>query len=156
MTRIILHGILATFSATANVILFTQLGQAQTQADCTAAINAVEQRIESLGNVQVAYKDYRDVSSQYSDAPAGRPYDYVYGLEGNRALDVLNSPVTAADMAGNIFENCSSVGTVSFGINQTGIAYTLGWSADGEWIEFQCQEGDDYTEILSWGERHCT
>ena len=154
--RIILYGILATFSASASMLPFAQAGQAQSDTDCAAAISAVEQRIESFGRVQVAYKDYRDISSQYTDAPAGRPYEYIYGLEGARASDVLNSPVTAADMAGNIFENCSSVGTVSFGIHQTGIAYTLGWSANGEWIEFQCQESDDFTELLSWGEKYCT
>ncbi|NEP19614.1 MAG: hypothetical protein F6J97_22440 [Leptolyngbya sp. SIO4C1] len=61
-----------------------------------------------------------------------------------------------ADMATSIFENCNRVGAVSFGIHQTGIAYTLGWSADGEWIEFQCQEGNNYTQILSWGQQYCT
>lgn len=149
-------GILATFSIAANMLLFAQPGSAQSEAACAAAINAVEQRIESLGRVQVAYKDYRDISSQYTDAPAGRPYEYIYGMEGDRALDVLNSPVTAANMAGNIFENCGSVGTVSFGIHQTGIAYTVGWSADGEWISFQCQADDDYTGLLTWGQKYCT
>lgn len=154
--RIVLCSILSTFGVTASIIPLAQPGQAQSQTACTAAINAIEQRIESLGRVQVVYQDYRDISSQYLDAPAGRPYEYIYGLEGDRALDVLNSPVTAADMAGNIFESCSSVGNVSFGIYQTGIAYTLGWSADGEWITFQCQDDDDYTGLLSWGEKYCT
>lgn len=155
--RIIFYGILVTFSVTANAMPFSQIpAQAQSTSVFRSASNAVEQRIEGSGRVQVAYEDYWDISDVYQDSPAGRPHEYLFGLNGQGVLDVLNSPVTASDMAGIIFESCGDIGAVSFGVYQTGIAYTLGWSSDGEWIEFECHEADDYAEKTPWGQKFCT
>ncbi|MEO0768397.1 MAG: hypothetical protein AAFY72_03035 [Cyanobacteria bacterium J06649_4] len=129
--------------------------QAQSTSACRTAIDAVEQRMEENGRVQVAYADYRDMSDAYQTLPEGRSYEYAFGLDGQGASDILNSPVMAADMAGEIFENCGEVGIVAFGLYQTSIAHVLGWSPDGKWTEFECQEDDYSTERTPWGQKFC-
>lgn len=154
--RIIPYGILITLSMAVSIIPLAQVPvQAQSTSTCADAMTVVKQRIEEIGQVQVPYQDYREFPVEYRNAPIGRTYEYAFGLQGDRAMDVLNSPVMAADMASSIFDNCNRAGAVSFGIYATGISYTLGWSADGQWIVFQCAQ-DNYSQRLPWGQKYCT
>lgn len=83
-------------------------------SSCQSATAATGQRIDESGQVRVVYQESRDISEVYQTTPAGRGYDYVFVLNGQGARNVLTSPVMTADMASGIFENCNTVGTVSF------------------------------------------
>ncbi|MDA0265534.1 MAG: hypothetical protein O2890_01895 [Cyanobacteria bacterium] len=133
-------------------------GQSSTVDSCESALIAGEGRLNDVPNVSVTIFSTRDISGQYQNPPAGRSVEIIFGMGGidssGSAADgpvnnVLNSPVMMAEIATHIFEACTATGIVTFGLDGTGLKYSLGWTSDGP-LKFECS-----LEADEWGEMSC-
>jgi hypothetical protein len=129
---------------------------------CESALLGGEERLNDVRGVTVTFLGTRDLTEQYRNPPADRPVEILIGMSGTdirgRSADepvynVLSSPVMMADIAANIFAGCAATGMVTFGLDGTGLTYSVGWTPDGP-LAFECAP-DDKFEAYDWGEMYC-
>lgn len=99
----------------------------------------------------------RDISQTYPDHPVGRPREYLFTMKGPATASIFNSPKLLQSVGAGIFANCSSVGTVTFALANSGWMSTLGLMPGGQVEFFQCLEArrDTAGRRLKWGQQYC-
>ncbi len=136
--------------------------QSSPVASCESALIAGEDRLNAVPNLSVTVFSTRDISGQYQNPPAGKTAEIIFGMAGidssgssadGPVYNVLNSPVMMAEIAAPIFEACTATGIVTFGLDGTGLRYSLGWTSDGP-LPFECAPADKF-EAYDWGEMYC-
>ncbi|MFS0518508.1 hypothetical protein ACEYW6_27965 [Nostoc sp. UIC 10607] len=154
-----MYKLIATGLIALDILLFlTPTVQAQKVAvkeDCTATINAAQSRIAEGRNVEVSIRS-QDISESYPDHPESRPYNYLFLMEGAATDSIMNSPQFMKLIANNVINNCGSVSSVTFALNQSGWNYSIGLLSNGKIDFFDCIEHEDYNVKLNWGQQYCT
>ncbi|WP_339363151.1 hypothetical protein [Aliterella atlantica] len=136
------------------LVLPLQTQEVKANSSCTATVSAAQNRIETRRNVRVITR-ISDVSELYPDHPTARPHEYELLLEGAASESIMNSPKFIKSIAAKIITNCNSVGSVTFGVNQTGWSYSVGL-IQGKVQFFECLDYDGSDRKLNWGEQYCS
>lgn len=155
---------LSVFGVSAASLWVPTAAAAQSSAvvSCESALFAARGRLNDVPNVSVTFYNTRDFTDQYRNPPAGRPIEVMFGMSGTdgrgRSADepvynVLSSPVMMADIANTIFGGCPATGMVTFGLDGTGLNYSVGWTPNGP-LGFDCAPADKF-EAYDWGEMYC-
>jgi hypothetical protein len=108
---------------------------------------------------------FRDISEDYPDYPAGRSQEYLFAMKGAAVESVLNSSKIMENISTKIIRNCSSIGSVTFGLSNSGFFRTVGLFPDDRIKIFNCAEdlGISYDPRkreprtrLKWGVYYCS
>ena len=122
---------------------------------CQDAIQSVRSQIQTGRNLEVLPTIKRNVSTGYTDAPTGRPDEYVIPLRGAESLNILSSPQMMTTLARQIISQCANVSLVTFGIANSGNIVSLGLMPDGGILIFNCIEPGRGLRPR-WGQIVCT
>jgi hypothetical protein len=128
-------------------------GQAQ---KCNAAVLAGKQRLETGRNLQVEIRRV-NLSQNYPDHPANRPFNYQFVMKGKPAEAVMNSPKLMTAIAAEVIQACNSVSRVTFALANSGWYHSLGLGVNGKLIWFECLDPrPGSNQKLPWGKQYCT
>jgi hypothetical protein len=128
----------------------------QSGESCQDAVNRTKSKLERansrIGTAIVSEHSYKSY-------PEGRRLEYVMGIGGSGAVDVLRSPVFLRSIADDIISQCRDIGLFSIGLDRSEISRSYGIMYDGSVKEFQCIEDAfdprtrtyRYNQPLSWG-----
>jgi hypothetical protein len=121
--------------------------------------------LQSGRKLRIAYQSstFRDNSQAYPDHPANRSQDYLFPMEGAAVASVMKSTQFMRDISTKIIQDCSSVGSVTFGFANSGAARTIGIFSDGQIKIFECAEEfgiypgrGNMGQSLKWGMQYCS
>lgn len=107
-------------------------------AQCNRAVLRAKNRLEQVKNVQVDRMRRYSLREIYSDAPADRPFSYGFGIRGNGADAVMNSPKFLTALTREIVSGCSDVSAVSFNVSESDWMVRYGLLKNGNVGEFTC------------------
>jgi hypothetical protein len=122
---------------------------------CQDAVQSVRSQIQTGRNLEILPTIKRNVSTGYSDAPIGRPDEYVIPLRGAESLNILNSPQMMTTLARRIISQCDNASLVTFGIANSGNIVSLGLMPNGSISVFNCIE-PGLGLRPRWGQIVCT
>lgn len=154
MHKLIVTGLIAV-DALLFVALPLQAKEVKGKIDCTATIAAAQNHLEAGRNVEVTIRS-SDISESYPDHPKSRSFNYKFLLSKEASESIMNSSNLIKSIANKIINNCRSVGSVTFGINQTGWSQSIGLMPDGKVKFFECLEPNESSKELSWGQEYCS
>lgn len=143
---------LIALNASLTLALPIQAQEVQTQKDCAATIAYAQSTIETGRNVQIIIRS-SDISNE-PDHPDNRPYNYSFSMGGNASTSVMNSPEFMKILATKVINNCSSVASVTFGIEGSDYVSTLGLMPNGSVEGFKCIEPGEFA-ARGWGYKTC-
>jgi hypothetical protein len=121
---------------------------------CSEALQAGKNRIKSIKNIQsVNIKQY-DIALRYPDHPIGRSQRYIYSMKGPAVDSVMGSPKFMTSIAESIIKKCDTVGSVTFGLANSGWGISAGMLSNGRIAVFKCLEHSlqENSRKLAWGE----
>lgn len=151
LTALVTLGNLTSFIAPA------AQAQTATQQGCSATIIAVRNELERGRDLKVVLVETKHLARNYPDHPIGRPLSYHFRIEGAAAPHVMSSPQFLKALSIRVITNCSSAGSVDFGVNRTGWSETYGYMNEGQVEAFRCVEPDrsQSDRQLAWGYHFC-
>ena len=130
--------------------------------ECKKAVANAKNRLKKIPNVLI--KEVYRKKIDYSDAPNGRPIEYVFYLtppiRNGRIVEtginqLANSPQFMKNISQNIISKCSSVSVVSFGSTEApGCGISFGLMHDSTVKQFKYVDPGE--RPLQWGETSCT
>lgn len=148
--------LLATFTLTLTALhLGIQPSHGNPERQCQEAVQSVRSQIQTGRNLEILPTIKRNAAAVYSDAPIGRPDEYVIPLRGAEALNILSSPQMMTNLARQIISQCPNASMVTFGIANSGNIVSLGLMPDGSMAIFNCIEPGRGLRPR-WGQIVCT
>lgn len=106
---------------------------------CQAIVSKHQNKL--MANRALSVRARASDTSRYSDDfPTDRPIRVQFILDGAATDSVMNSPQMQKAISKDIIQKCESVGTVSFGVNQSGWHTTFGLFDRNRIEEFKCYE----------------
>ena len=135
------------------MLLFSSSAQAQNRkfsVECNAALQAAKNQIQKNRKVKVVDAGRLDISQNYINYPASRPFSYGFYLAGPATESILNSDKLLTTIANDIINKCSSISIVDFGKHQTDWGVTYGLLSNNKIGSFQCIN-PNYSKKLNWG-----
>lgn len=143
------------------VVLGSLLAQpAFSQADaCDRAINHITTTLQENGSIDIELK----VSDNTENAPSGRPVTLMVGMgsrtssreQGQRIINILNSPQLLISLTRNIVNNCNRVSAVEYALRYSDYIRTFGL-VDGEIKVFECINSRRGNPVNPrWGQQIC-
>jgi hypothetical protein len=154
---------LVAFSVS-SLLCFAIPAVSQTSAaqSCQSSVMAARERLEAVGNLEVAVRQ-RDVSTAaYPDYPNERPEEYIFAMKGSALQSVMRSPVLLTDLSTNIIQSCDAVSMVTFAQANSGWHLSFGIFPDDQIKAFECAEsyginpGRGNSGRLRWGLFYCS
>ena len=134
-------------------VYVSQSGYKASDMQCQAALNEATNTVEEVPSVQMSTMDIRSLAEEYSDFPAERAHGVYIGIEGQAAINVLNSPQLLTSISSQLIEECDSVSMIKFAIHQTDWNVVFGL-VDGSVLSFECIE-PSLGRIRQWGTTVC-
>lgn len=134
-------------------IYVSQSGLEVSSVRCQVALDEATNTVEEVPSVQMSTMDIRSLAEEYSDFPAERAYGVYIGIEGQAAINVLNSPQLLTSISSQLIEECDSVSMVKFAMHQTDLNVIFGL-VGGSVLSFECTEPSP-GRITQWGTTVC-
>ncbi|WP_287454549.1 hypothetical protein [Leptolyngbya sp. UWPOB_LEPTO1] len=162
-SRFCFHRFAVTSILTLNTFVFlnapTSL-KAKEIRDCSIAVADAQKRLTKDGNLEVTMRS-SDISEGSPDHPEHRPIAYEFFLRGSAAASIMHSRQFQKAIAIDIIENCSSVGSVTFGVSGSGWIQTVGILPSGKIDTFECldpprRDSSESNSKLTWGQEYCS
>ncbi len=121
---------------------------------CETEIESTKNQVQSVNRITLVESGsmlYRDIQTS---RPVTFTHSFLFLVGGGGGGNLLNSPVLMTSLASRILHNCSHVGNVVFGFNQTDQSEIYGKRDNGEVFPFKCVAvGEDIEPV--WGEYVC-
>ena len=131
---------------------------AMNSAECMKGVELAISRLSKGSDHFVIHRKAQDLRDMYSDYPVGRPYKLILSVNGEKAVNVMNSPVLLTSISTQIIENCDLIGAIDIGVHRTDYITTFGLMNEGSIQEFQCTFQNVKNPVrfpLSWGYMVC-
>jgi hypothetical protein len=164
MNRYLIY-IFGMFIPLSLMVIYPQISYAQDSNECKSVILSAQKKLQSGRRLRVSSQisNFRDNTQSYPDHPTNRPQDYLFAMEGSAATSIMKSTQLMNAISTKIIQSCSSVGSVTFGISNSGAFRSTGIFPDGQIKIFKCAEefgiypGRANTgQSPKWGMQYCS